>query len=224
MVVNFSENWTYIYNVTRKSVLKIVKNWWFIQITKLYKIIHALKNIWICWQDISNWNRYSLWIQICTTQYELVQVLEQSAKYIDKVNLQFYLIAKQKPSLLKLIEYGLTPTACFSADSTHEVSETGNKKMKWGKLNLSHTYSKGANNSTMEKRKKLNEQTFGSKFSRGYSGYYFWNRHSSQETYIFLKFCKPRNEWHILIYKFTSAKRVKNKDYYSCVASKLLLL
>lgn len=39
---------TYINYIMRISVLEVMKNRWLIQITQLYKIIHALKNIWIC--------------------------------------------------------------------------------------------------------------------------------------------------------------------------------
>ena len=39
---------TYINDIMRISVLKIVYNWWLIQITKLYEIIHTHKDIWVC--------------------------------------------------------------------------------------------------------------------------------------------------------------------------------
>lgn len=39
---------TYIDFILRISALEIVKYWWLVQITKLYKIIYTIQYIWVC--------------------------------------------------------------------------------------------------------------------------------------------------------------------------------
>lgn len=54
-------HYTYINFITRISVLEVMKNWWLIQITKLYKILHALKDIRISREELSCQHCHNLW-------------------------------------------------------------------------------------------------------------------------------------------------------------------